>query len=135
MTTFPFPHATGAMLTDVLSIIDHHLLLYVYKTSLDESETIDNIISGRKDFAKALEAKDPQLGWNAIGKDSPLLTHLPHRLTHRRRLRQTPSLCLRNQSSRRRIRRRLGPRLCPLPYQTAHAVRCCKRFSRQSITS
>ncbi|ESZ94384.1 putative alcohol oxidase [Sclerotinia borealis F-4128] len=45
---------------------DHNLLLYPYKTSLDESETIDNILSGRKDFVQALEAKDPQLGWNAV---------------------------------------------------------------------
>ncbi|QSZ33838.1 hypothetical protein DSL72_005411 [Monilinia vaccinii-corymbosi] len=48
---------------------DHNLLLYPYKTSLDESETIDNILSGRKDLAQALEAKDPQLGWNSIGPD------------------------------------------------------------------
>jgi alcohol oxidase len=46
---------------------DHHLLLYPYKTNLDEGETLDSILSGRKDFAKALEAKDPMLGWNGIG--------------------------------------------------------------------
>ncbi|KAF8864338.1 putative alcohol oxidase [Acephala macrosclerotiorum] len=45
---------------------DHHLLLYPYKTSLDENETIDGILSGRKDFVKALGEKDPMLGWNAI---------------------------------------------------------------------
>ncbi|EHK99491.1 putative alcohol oxidase [Glarea lozoyensis 74030] len=45
---------------------DHHLLLYPYKTNLDEGETLDGILSGRKDFAKALEAKDPMLGWNGI---------------------------------------------------------------------
>jgi alcohol oxidase len=46
---------------------DHHLLLYPYKTNLDESETLDGILSGRKDFAKAMEEKDPMLGWNGIG--------------------------------------------------------------------
>ena len=51
---------------------DHHLLLYPYKSSLDENETIDCILSGRKDFVKALGEKDPMLGWNAIGKSSTL---------------------------------------------------------------
>lgn len=46
---------------------DHHLLLYPYKSTLDPSETIDDILSGRKDFVKALGEKDPKLGWNAIG--------------------------------------------------------------------
>ncbi|KUJ08512.1 putative alcohol oxidase [Mollisia scopiformis] len=45
---------------------DHHLLLYPYKTTLGEEETIDGILSGRKDFVKALGDKDPILGWNAI---------------------------------------------------------------------
>ncbi|KAG4035254.1 hypothetical protein MFRU_001g00250 [Monilinia fructicola] len=45
---------------------DHNLLLYPYKTSLDESETTDNILSGRKPLAQALEEKDPKLGWNAV---------------------------------------------------------------------
>jgi alcohol oxidase len=47
---------------------DHHLLLYPYKTSLGEGETLDGILSGRKDFVKALTEKDPMLGWNGIGK-------------------------------------------------------------------
>lgn len=47
---------------------DHHLLLYPYKSSLGPEETIDCILSGRKDFAKAAAAKDPMLGWNAIGE-------------------------------------------------------------------
>lgn len=46
---------------------DHHLLLYPYKSSLGEGETLDGILSGRKDFAKALGEKDPMLGWNGIG--------------------------------------------------------------------
>jgi alcohol oxidase len=51
---------------------DHHLLLYPYKTKgLDESETLDGILSGRKDFVKALGEKDPILGWNGIGKPCP----------------------------------------------------------------
>ncbi|APA05685.1 hypothetical protein SS1G_01984 [Sclerotinia sclerotiorum 1980 UF-70] len=51
---------------------DHHLLLYPYKTSLDETETIDGFLSGRKDFAQALEAKDPQLAWNSVDVCSKL---------------------------------------------------------------
>lgn len=46
---------------------DHHLLLYPYKSNLDAGETLDGLLSGRKDFAKALEEKDPMLGWNGIG--------------------------------------------------------------------
>ena len=46
---------------------DHNLLLYPYKSNLDEGETLDGILSGRKDFVKALEEKDPILGWNGIG--------------------------------------------------------------------
>lgn len=49
---------------------DHHLLLYPYKSSLGTEETLDCILGGRKDFAKAAAAKDPMLGWNAIGKTS-----------------------------------------------------------------
>lgn len=47
---------------------DHHLLLYPYRSNLGEGETLDGILSGRKDFVKALEAKDPILGWNGVGK-------------------------------------------------------------------
>jgi alcohol oxidase len=47
---------------------DHHLLLYPYKSSLPPGDTLDCILSGRKDFAKAAAAKDPQLGWNGVGK-------------------------------------------------------------------
>jgi hypothetical protein len=47
---------------------DHHLLIYPYRTkNFDESETLDCILSGHKDFVKALGEKDPQLGWNGIG--------------------------------------------------------------------
>jgi alcohol oxidase len=50
---------------------DHHLLLYPYRTkNLDAEETLDGILSGRKDFVKALGEKDPMLGWNGIGKPS-----------------------------------------------------------------
>lgn len=45
---------------------DHHLLLYPYKSNLAPEETLDPILSGRKDFVKALGEKDPQLGWNGI---------------------------------------------------------------------
>jgi alcohol oxidase len=46
---------------------DHHLLLHPYKSSLGSEETLDCILSGRKDFVKALTGKDPMLGWNGIG--------------------------------------------------------------------
>ena len=53
---------------------DHHLLLYPYKTSLDETETLDGILSGRKDFVKAMQEKDPMLGYNGIGSTSPFIS-------------------------------------------------------------
>lgn len=53
---------------------DHHLLLYPYKTNLGEGETLDGIMSGRKDFVKAMETKDPILGWNGIGEFTRLST-------------------------------------------------------------
>lgn len=56
---------------------DHHLVLYPYRSSLEPEETLDCILSGRKDFAKAAAAKDPMLGWNGIGKfSSPCLPPL-----------------------------------------------------------
>ncbi|MCJ1335847.1 hypothetical protein MMC09_001121 [Bachmanniomyces sp. S44760] len=51
---------------------DHHLILYPYKTSLRPDETIDGILSGKVDFAKAVESKDKMLGWNAIDMCSKL---------------------------------------------------------------
>jgi alcohol oxidase len=48
-----------------------------YKTSLGEGETLDGILSGRKDFVKALGEKDPILGWNGIGKFPTLLPSPP----------------------------------------------------------
>jgi alcohol oxidase len=51
---------------------DHHLLLYPYRSSLGEGETLDGILSGRKDFVKAMEEKDPILGWNGIGMMCPV---------------------------------------------------------------
>ena len=46
---------------------DHLLIPYAYNVSLTADDTLDAIWSGRKDFAKAVQAKDPQLGWNGIG--------------------------------------------------------------------
>jgi alcohol oxidase len=51
---------------------DHHILLYPYKSSLDSEETLDCILSGRKDFVTALTEKDPMLGWNAVGMSQHL---------------------------------------------------------------
>jgi alcohol oxidase len=47
---------------------DHHLILYPYRSTLDPEETIDGVLSGRKDFAKMAAEKDPMVGWNAIGR-------------------------------------------------------------------
>jgi alcohol oxidase len=51
---------------------DHHLVLYPYKTSLKPEQTIDGLLSGRKDFGEAIQNKDPMLGWNAIDVCSKL---------------------------------------------------------------
>lgn len=46
---------------------DHQVVASSYKTSLDPSDTLDGIISGREKVMEALEEKDPILGWNGIG--------------------------------------------------------------------
>jgi alcohol oxidase len=51
---------------------DHHLILYPYKTALKPTETIDCLLSGRKDFGEALQNQDSMLGWNAIDACSKL---------------------------------------------------------------
>jgi choline dehydrogenase-like flavoprotein len=53
---------------------DHHLLLYPYRTNLPEEETLDPLLSGRKDFMKSVEAKAPIMGWNGIGMSLPIIT-------------------------------------------------------------
>merc|ERR1711988_967525 len=45
---------------------DHHLLLYPYKSNLKPDETLDGLLSGRLDFATAIQEKNPLLGWNGI---------------------------------------------------------------------
>lgn len=50
---------------------DHHLMLYPYKSAAAPEHTLDALLSGRKDFAQAVAQKDPQLGWNGIGKSKP----------------------------------------------------------------
>ena len=51
---------------------DHHLLLYPYKTSLEPSQTIDDILSGRVDAAELIKNKDKRLGWNSVDVCSKL---------------------------------------------------------------
>ena len=51
---------------------DHHLCLLPYKTSLAPEETNDALLSGRLDFKKAVEEKNPILGWNSIDLSSKL---------------------------------------------------------------
>ncbi|THV89196.1 alcohol oxidase [Aureobasidium pullulans] len=45
---------------------DHHLVLYPYKTSLKPEQTLDGLLSGRKDFGESIQNQDPMLGWNGI---------------------------------------------------------------------
>lgn len=68
---------------------DHNLLLYPYKTTLDPSETLDGILSGRKDFVKALGEKDPMLGWNGVGASSMPIP--PHFIRHKQKLIPVPN--------------------------------------------
>ncbi|CAE7174359.1 hypothetical protein PTNB73_02651 [Pyrenophora teres f. teres] len=56
---------------------DHHLVLYPYKTSLDTTQTIDAVLSGRADVPGMLARKDPMLGWNAIDICSKLRPTAP----------------------------------------------------------
>jgi alcohol oxidase len=51
---------------------DHHLVLYPYKTNLEPSQTIDDILSGRSDAAELIKNNDKKLGWNAIDISSKL---------------------------------------------------------------
>ena len=51
---------------------DHNFMFYPYKTNLGPKETLDEFLSGGLDFAKALEEKNPILGWNAINVASKL---------------------------------------------------------------
>ena len=44
---------------------DHHLLIYSYYSSMEETETLDALFSGRLDVAKAIESNAPILGWNS----------------------------------------------------------------------
>lgn len=45
---------------------DHHFLLPAYKTNLGPENSLDRILSGRRDFPTALKERDPTLGWNSI---------------------------------------------------------------------
>ena len=51
---------------------DHHLVLYPYKTSLKPEQTLDGLLSGRKDFGEAMKNNDPILGWNGIDAASKI---------------------------------------------------------------
>lgn len=45
---------------------DHHLVLYPYKTNLKPEQTIDEVLSGRRDAGEMIQSKDKKLGWNGI---------------------------------------------------------------------
>ncbi|KAI0198308.1 alcohol oxidase [Astrocystis sublimbata] len=43
---------------------DHHLCLYSYRSSLTEDETIDAMVTGRRDPAELIQKNHAHLGWN-----------------------------------------------------------------------
>lgn len=45
---------------------DHHLVLYPYKAKVKTNATLDELLSGKRDFGQAIADKDPMLGWNGI---------------------------------------------------------------------
>ncbi|KAI0202106.1 GMC oxidoreductase [Astrocystis sublimbata] len=45
---------------------DHNLILVPYKSALEPSETLDEIMSGRLSLEEAQKKKDPRLGWNSV---------------------------------------------------------------------
>lgn len=101
-------HARKKRIADVFLSTDHNLLLYPYKTSLDESETTDNILSGRKPLAQALEEKDPKLGWNAVGKSLVLLSLKPNTTPAKSHPNLPPDICSKLRPSPSEIQA-LGP--------------------------
>jgi alcohol oxidase len=53
---------------------DHHLMTYPYYTNLNETETLDALLSGRLDASDAVKRNASILGWNAqdvVGKLRP----------------------------------------------------------------
>ncbi|OTA92428.1 putative alcohol oxidase [Hypoxylon sp. CO27-5] len=51
---------------------DHNLIAYIYRTSLDPTDTGDDIIAGRVTAEELIARKDPHLGWNFIDLSSKL---------------------------------------------------------------
>ncbi|KAI9794817.1 MAG: hypothetical protein M1816_002945 [Peltula sp. TS41687] len=45
---------------------DHNLVANTYKTNFREDESLDALLSGRRDFAQALQDGDRILGWNGV---------------------------------------------------------------------
>lgn len=45
---------------------DHQFVLCGYKTNLKPEETMNALLTGRKDISQALSEKDPCLGWNGL---------------------------------------------------------------------
>ncbi|OAL00205.1 alcohol oxidase [Phaeosphaeriaceae sp. SRC1lsM3a] len=45
---------------------DHHLVVYPYKSSLNEDETLDALLSGRMDATELIKQNAPILGWNSM---------------------------------------------------------------------
>lgn len=46
--------------------LDHHIMLYPYKTSLEPEDTMDSLLSGRLNVGELLQNGDPILSYNGV---------------------------------------------------------------------
>ncbi|KAG6363136.1 hypothetical protein INS49_008231 [Diaporthe citri] len=46
--------------------LDHHIMLYPYKTSVGPDQTMDGILTGRVNVAELIPKNDPLLSWNGV---------------------------------------------------------------------
>ncbi|KAF3768163.1 alcohol dehydrogenase [Cryphonectria parasitica EP155] len=46
--------------------LDHHIMLYPYKTSVGPDETMDGLLAGRIDVGQLISKNDPLLSWNGV---------------------------------------------------------------------
>ncbi|KUI56368.1 Alcohol oxidase [Cytospora mali] len=52
--------------------LDHHIMLYPYKTSVGPEETMDGLLAGRLNLAELIPKNDPILSWNGVDVQSKL---------------------------------------------------------------
>ncbi|KAJ4409981.1 hypothetical protein N0V82_009349 [Gnomoniopsis sp. IMI 355080] len=46
--------------------LDHHIMLYPYKTSVGPDQTMDGLLTGRTNVADLIPRNDPLLSWNGV---------------------------------------------------------------------